>query len=302
MTPYVVFNGATGGLGARFGAALRERGLSASRLNTRLGDAAGLIEELDQLTVDPESRLVLIQSAGMVSVPECEQQPEAAHDINVTRTIDAVRTFVEWATARRIASRVLFVSSAHVYAASEPGERLTESAPTAPRSVYATTKLEAERGLTALADVFGIEIAVCRVFGAIGPDQRPHYLLPGLINRVRTGDLIGVPGLDYVRDYLDTRDIARHLASVSALTGSVVVNVCSGEGTRIGDLLDELLALIHAEDPAALEDARSRVSAAPGRDTDVPWSVGDPTLLAELVGEPIRSIPLSTTLADAVGI
>ena len=160
--------------------------------------------------------------------------------------------------------------------------------------------------MSALADGYGVDLTIGRVFGLIGPDQRPDYLVPGLIRRVRTDDLASVLGLDYVRDYSDTRDVSRHLASLALLTsdgpqrGATLVNVCSGEETRIGDLLDQLLSLVYGGDPDALEEARGRVGAAPGRPTDISWSVGDPSVLADLIDGPVRSIPIAETLAEAL--
>lgn len=305
MTPHVVFNGATGGLGQHLRAALVVDGLSATQLGSRLGDAGGLTDELGRLHIEGGSSLVLIQSAGMVSVGECEENPTRAFDVNVTRTTDTARDFVEWSIDRNIAPGIVFVSSGHVYAPPEPGERLAESSPTQPGSVYAQTKLEAESRMLDIAGVYGIGLAIGRVFGMIGPDQRPHYLLPGLIRRIRDHDLSEIPGLDHVRDYLDARDISRHLASLASLASdnqnrSVIVNSCGGEPIRIGDLLDQLLEIHFVADREALDEARNTVSAAPGRPSDVPWSVGDPSLLSQLVPGPIRAIPIEDTLTDAL--
>ena len=304
MTPLVVYNGGSGGLGRHLGGALAAAGLASQSLASRLGDSEGLVDELDALSVDPDAAVTLIQSAGMVSVRECEERPEEAHDINVTRTTDTVRTIAGWAADRNSRLRVVMVSSGHVYAAPQPGERLTESAPTDPRSVYAQTKLDAERQAALLADNAGVDLVITRVFGMIGPSQREHFLLPGLINRVSTGDLAAVPGLDYVRDYLDARDIAGHLVSLAvepiAELDGPIVNVCSGEETKIGDLLDALLETMYAEDAVALDEARRVVGPAPGRPTDVTWSVGDPERLSQIVPGPIRSISVTATLKDAV--
>ena len=153
-----------------------------------------------------------------------------------------------------------------------------------------------------LAEDQDARLIIGRVFGLIGPAQGEHSLLPGLIRRIRSGELSQVPGLEFVRDYLDARDVARHLTGLAGDTQASpgLVNVCSGEETRIGDLLDTLLTLEFAEDPGALDEARRKVGAAPGRPTDVAWMVGDPSLLEKSADGPIRSIAIVETLADAV--
>ena len=302
MTPFVVYNGATGGLGRHLGPALAERGLPATALGSRLGETDDLADELERLPVEPGVPVTLLQSAGIVSVDASEGNPERAFDVNVTRTGETALAFTDWTLANGHEPGIVFVSSGHVYAPPQTGQRLNESSPVEPRSVYAATKLEGEERLRALAADQDAALVIGRVFGLIGPGQAEHYLLPGLIRRVRSGDLSNVPGLNLVRDYLDARDVARHLAGLAsdAQASPEMVNVCSGEETRIGDLLDELLAQEHRDDPAALEEARGQVSAAPGRPTDVTWSVGDPSLLADITDFPIRSISIAETLAEAV--
>jgi len=307
MTSHVLYNGATGGLGRHLGAALADQNLSPWPIRSRLGDTTGLTAELDDLPIEHGSSLTFIQSAGMVSIIECEENPAETYDVNVSRTTVTVETFVKWSIANGSTPGILFISSGHVYAPPPQGNRLDESSPVEPRSVYARTELEGENRMRTLSAEHDLGLAICRVFGMIGPDQRHHYLLPGLIRRIRTGDLAAIPGLDYVRDYLDTRDVSRLLASLTAhLFGTdnerrvSLVNVCSGEEIRIGDLVDELIALFYEDDPEGAQKAREAVGTAPGRPTDVTWSVGDPSLLTTLVTDPIRSIPITDTLADAL--
>lgn len=307
MTPAVVYNGHSGGLGRHFDAALANHHLAAWPLHSRLGDTAHLSAELQRLPIDPGSPVTFIQSAGMTSVSACETDPALAFEVNVNRTATTVSTFIEWSTANNNRPGIVFVSSGHVYAPPKPGALLQESSPVEPQSVYAKTKLEGEHQIRSIATEHGVDLTIGRVFGMIGPDQRSHYLLPGLIRRIRSGDLAEIPGLDHVRDYLDTRDVSRHLASLaSAQSGSehdrheILVNVCSGEETRIGDFLDQLLSLFYEDDSEALRQARSRVGAAPGRPTDIKWSVGDPTLLSQVVPGPILLTPIADTLAEAL--
>ncbi len=306
MTPLAVYNGASGGLGRHLGPAFVDRAVVATPISSRLGDTTGLEAELARMQIEPGSPVTFVQSAAMVSVRDCEEHPAAAFDVNVTRTMATIGAVVEWAAGHDSALRVVFVSSGHVYEAPDPGSRLTESAPTQPRSVYAQTKLEGEERVAALIGDHDLDLVIGRVFGMISAGQRPEFLIPGLISRIRRGDVAAVPGLNYIRDYLDARDVARHVASLAVdpiatlhEEGELLVNVCSGEETRIGDLLDALLALSYPSDTRLLAETRRRVGSAPGRPSDIEWSVGDPAVLAQVTPGPIRSIPMPQTLADA---
>ena len=139
--------------------------------------------------------------------------------------------------------KVVYASTGHVYAAPAPGSRLSEDADTNPRSVYAETKLSAERELSRLCRTHKVPLLVGRVFGLLAPHQAPHYLLPALIERVRTRNVNAIPGLDFVRDYLDARDVCNDLLKLAESPwpqGLYVTNVCSGEAVSIRDLLGRL--------------------------------------------------------------
>lgn len=257
--------------------------------------------------VAPGEPVTLVQMAAMVSVESCQQDPAQAHFINVEATGSTVAAFVDLATAQRLVPSVLFTSTGHVYRP-DSRHRLDELAPVDPQSVYAETKLQGERAITTIAEGQGTEAMIARIFGIVGPDQPPNYVLPGLISRVRASRLAGIPGLHNLRDYLDTRDVCRHLVGLArdlqtrGPRGTRIVNLCSGEATAIEEILNRVLEIQYSGDQDRLARARSEVSAAPGRPTDAHRVVGDPTRLLALVRKPIRSIPLSRTVLDAMAV
>lgn len=295
----ILYNGASGGLGRYVGPALRGRGAVA--LRARLEDREGLRRELAQLP-SLGGGVVLLQLAARVSVPACEADPEGTHLTNVVHVHDTVLDVVEWAGSRGLHPRVVYVSSGHVYAASPAGVRVAESSTTAPRSAYARSKLRAEEELRALASRRPFDLMVARVFGLIAPQQPANYVLPGLIRRVRERDLRGVPGLSYVRDYLDARDVCEDLLELGAVEdgaawGGSVVNLCSGEGVALAEILRTIARVLR---PGQEDELLSEVVEAPGRPDDVPWIVGDPSRFVALTRRQPRRISLEQTVRDAV--
>lgn len=268
-------------------------------LVSRLEDQPGLARELDE--IDPGERLTFIHLAARVSVPACEADPAGAYQTNVVLARATLTRVLDWAFDRGAAARVIYVSSGHVYAAPQGETRLTEGAPTAPRSVYARTKLAAEEAFTQQAQQQDAELVIARVFGLIAPRQAFNYVLPGLIERARSGRLDGIPGLDFVRDYLDARDVCENLALLSAMPRSStceIVNICSGIGITIRSLLEEVLTQF---EPANAYRLASEASAAPGRPDDIRWLVGDPTRFIGLTAARPQRIPLSQTVGESVG-
>jgi nucleoside-diphosphate-sugar epimerase len=294
----ILYNGATGGLGRYLAAPLARLEEPSHALAARLEDRSGLTAELAQLHPGPS--LTFIHLAARVSVPACEADPTTAYNINVDLAGSTVGTILDWATGLGASARVIYVSTGHLYAAQPDGSRATEDTPTLPRSVYAQTKLAAERTLRSLTSSRGAPFLAARVFGLLAPRQAPNYVLPALIERARTGNVQGVPGLDFARDYLDARDVCEDLLELAAADWpdrQVVVNVCSGVPVTIRELLRAVLDEIDAE---RAEGIAQEASAAPGRPDDVRWLVGDPGRFIRLTGSMPQRIPLSRTVADAV--
>lgn len=295
--PMIVYNGATGGLGQYLGAALAQRGLVAHAIRARMDDISGLVRELDGLKTSVS--VTFIHLAAKVSVPECEAHPAEAYRVNVGLAGSTLTAVLDWAEARQIDARVVYVSTGHVYAKPTQKTRVSESALTSPRSVYARTKLEAEHVMAQIASARGASLLIARVFGLIAPNQAAHYILPGLIRRVRNRDVEAVPGLDYTRDYLDSRDVCANLARLVVASWQPdgnLVNVCSGVGVTIRDLLREVAYVIH---PSEADDLASRATAGTARAADVEWLVGDPTRLVSWTQADPQRISRRTTIADA---
>ena len=99
--------------------------------------------------------------------------------------------------------------------------------------------------------------------------------------------------LDSVRDFTDVRDVVRayRLLVVHGVPGDVY-NVCSGEGVRIGDLAEQLLA-------RSARPLRLRVDPQLVRPVEVPVFVGDPAKLVDATGWS-RTVALDRTLADVL--
>jgi GDP-4-dehydro-6-deoxy-D-mannose reductase len=297
----IFYNGSTGSLGFYFAGALERQGLRGFALRSRLGDAEGTLRELRHAgATAEEGDTALVQMAARVSVPECERDPEAAFRTNVEQTAATAGVFLDWAASRGLRPRVVYVSTGHVYAAQPQAKRATEVDPTAPRSVYARTKLQAESTLRMLCAERQAPLWIARVFGLLAPRQPPHYVLPSLIRRAREGSLRGIPGLDFRRDYLDARDVCDclvHLALALPPSPATVLNVCSGRPVAIRDLLAEIAAALQ---PGREAELLQQATAAEGRPDDVPWIVGDPARFVALVGRDPQQRTLHRTVSDAV--
>jgi GDP-4-dehydro-6-deoxy-D-mannose reductase len=128
---------------------------------------------------------------------------------------------------------------------------------------------------------------VARIFNAIGPGM-PASLAPGrfvqsaLALKASSGTTTLTTGdLSPVRDYLDVEEIARalvRLARADTSDTAGIVNVCSGQPTRMHDVLDEILRQLGMD---LTPEREPRLLKGPA---EIPVSVGSTELFRRLTG------------------
>ncbi|MBC8371846.1 MAG: NAD(P)-dependent oxidoreductase [Planctomycetes bacterium] len=219
----------------------------------------------------------LIHLAAISSPPVCEANPELAQAVNVEgprKLYQAI--FDKWPECP-----IVHVSSGHVYKPSM--HDLSEDEELVPVNVYGRTKLDGE----AMAREFqskGHKITVVRPFNHTGAGQLPMFALPSFAMRLAKleadgGGELAVGWLGGVRDFLHVADVVDTYLAVLAHAGEVdLVNVCSGKGQVIGELLDGLLE--HFDDSVKVVSDESRMRG----DADANRLVGDTSRLEKLVG------------------
>lgn len=181
----------------------------------------------------------VVHLAGIGSPTGCERDPARAFEAN-TRS---VWNLLEALTGSGGLGHLTLGSSAAVY-----GVRsgvLDESLPPEPSTTYGASKAAAE----VLAAQYGrwneAPVALARLFNLTGPGM-PGTTLPGEVaTRIAAAEAAGeeavaieVRNPDHLRDFLDVRDAARAVALVleGGLEGPV--NVCSGGGTGVSEVIE----------------------------------------------------------------
>jgi dTDP-6-deoxy-L-talose 4-dehydrogenase (NAD+) len=118
--------------------------------------------------------------------------------------------------------------------------RLTESDSVEQVTPYAGAKA-ALRDLTAeLSRSNVLSTAWCRIFNVTGPGEHPDRFVPLVTRALLRGLPIDLTDGNQERDFLDVRDVAAALVAVSRARLSCPVNVCSGEGVRLKDMVSDM--------------------------------------------------------------
>lgn len=186
--------------------------------------------------------------------------------------------------------KMVFSSSAAVYG--NASGAISEDAPTVPISPYGATKLVGEQIITAAANAWPLRAASLRYFNVGGTgyndlaDSVALNLIPICFDLIEANTAPIIFGDDYdtadgtcVRDYVHVLDVAEaHLAVLDALPsdpGNVVLNIGTGVGTSVREMVDAMIAVSGTDLAVDVQDRR------PG---DAAAVVGDVTAIKKLAG------------------
>ncbi len=174
-------------------------------------------------------------------------------------------------------SKVLLVSSCHVYAPSD--ERRQETDPIVPQGRYGLSKHLIEQ----LAPHYQgqLDLRVARPFNHLGTGQRPELVVPSLLRRLASAaktdrSPIQMAGLNSVRDFIDVRDVVSAYLAILDLESPAqrTFNVCTGRATSIEDVVRTVLELMGRQREIYFQGN-------PNSTDDIPFLVGDPKRLAK---------------------
>ena len=123
-------------------------------------------------------------------------------------------------------------------------ELLSEATtPLRPQSLYGTAKHAAHELLEAAAAETGVSVAWARLFSIYGPGEQDGRLVPSVLTALRAGDPALVSEGTQVRDFLHVDDAARALLALLDGPAIGAVNVASGVGVPVKEVVATLADL-----------------------------------------------------------
>jgi GDP-4-dehydro-6-deoxy-D-mannose reductase len=225
----------------------------------------------------------VIHLAGVAAVGAASTDPGRAWAIHVDGTRNLAQTILDHAPR----CWLLNVGSGLIYAGTaKSGQPLDENALLAPIDDYGVTKAAADLALGALVRR-GLRVVRLRPFNHTGAGQTEAFAIPAFAMQIarieaRLADpVLRVGNLEAERDFLDVRDVARAYAltvqRTDDLKSGLILNAASGIPSRLGDMLQTLLALSRVTITIEHDATRMRAS-------DLPRIIGDATRARELLG------------------
>ena len=190
----------------------------------------------------------------------------AAHSPDLRTCLDVnaalAAELLKAVAAHRKPPRVILVGSAAEYGLVPEGmQPVAETHLCAPRTDYGIAKYT-QSLLGFAAAMRGQQVLVARLFNPVGVGMPSGLALPSFARRIvqaAPGSSIRVGDLSAARDFIDVEEAVRLLLGLADMPNWPwpVVNICSGQAYRLGDLLAGLVAAsgaeVHVEtDPALL--------------------------------------------------
>jgi UDP-glucose 4-epimerase len=237
---------------------------------------------IDRIFADHSDIGAVVHCAALIVVPESVKQPLRYFRENVSKTVSLLEHMI-----RNGCRQLLFSSSASIY---RPGDDFSvdEHAPVEPTSPYAQSKAMIDSIIAGCAAAGELEAVSLRYFNPIGADPQmrtglqtlnPTHALGKMIEAWENGTVFPVTGADWptrdgtgIRDYIHVWDLAR--AHVNAITrletvlsasespGYQVINLGTGTGTTVRELLDAFSCVIG--EPLACQEVGRRPGDAVG--------------------------------------
>lgn len=158
-----------------------------------------------------------------------------------------------------------------------------DGTPLAPSTLYGTAKDATRRLITAICAQHQVSCAWGRIFFPYGVGESPNRLIPSLIGAFRGERApFGVNARAY-RDFLHADDVAEGLVTLLTSNASGAYNVCSGEPTRLAEVVTTLASLLGA-------DPRPILSLTTDRHGDPPLLFGESLKLRTLGWAPALTL------------
>ncbi len=211
----------------------------------------------------------IIHLAAIVGDPACKKEPELARSVN----LDATCALIDGARRHGVRD-FIFVSTCSNYGISDPGQLATEQSPLNPVSLYAETKVEAERYLLQYAGPSFIPtgLRLATVYG-VAPRMRFDLTVNEFARDAALGRKLVVFAEKLWRPYVHVKDVAAAiqlvLESPEAARSGQVFNVghttenyqkqrlCELLQARVPDLVVEYVA--QGNDPRSYRVSFERI-------------------------------------------
>ena len=175
---------------------------------------------------------IIIHLVGLADAGIAQKEPEKSFRLNVLSLHNVLE-------ACRIigGKKIIFPSSAAVYGMPDTLP-IKENFPLSPTNIYSWHKYLCELLIKGYHDNFGLEYVILRLFNVYGKGNKG--VITAFLKLVAKGETIKSFGPYQFRDFVYAGDVAQAFfkSAVYAKANNRIINIGTGKGTQIRDVLD----------------------------------------------------------------
>jgi UDP-glucose 4-epimerase len=206
------------------------------------------IADQEKMTQALSGQEAVIHLANYIVVPESVERPVDYAENNVVNTVK----LLEAMRAARV-QKLIFSSSATVYGETK-NLPIKETDPLGfANNPYGASKVAMEQFSATYQKNWGMDTSILRYFNPFGPNENHEpetHAVPNFIKSTLQKQPIPLYWKgEQVRDFIYVEDLAAAHVRALELEGLHVLNVGTGQGTKVADLVKQIFSIVGYEVP-----------------------------------------------------
>lgn len=193
--------------------------------------------------------------AALIAIPYSYLAPKDFVDTNIQGTLNVMQ-----ACRDENIRKVVHTSTSEVYGTALYTP-IDEKHPLQGQSPYSASKIGADKMAESYYNSFELPVATIRPFNTYGPRQSARAVIPSICSQILSGKTeIHMGLLSPVRDFTFVQDTVNGYLKIAQSDRSIgeIINIGSGKGISIADLLKDIMELTGKDISIISDDERIR--------------------------------------------
>lgn len=193
---------------------------------------------------------IVFHLAALIGIPYSYIAPESYVNVNIKGTLNVLQAGLE-----NNIGKIVHTSTSETYGTAEYTP-IDESHPLKGQSPYSASKIGADKLAESYFRSFDLPVATIRPFNTFGPRQSARAIIPTIIAQALAKSEVHIGSLSPVRDLTFVKDTVNGFIEVGTSENSIgeVINIGTGSGVTIGELLKRILRILEKDEICVFED------------------------------------------------
>lgn len=215
---------------------------------------SGNIEDSYFVAESVNGKEVVFHLAALISIPYSYLSPISNVRTNVEGTLNVMEASRNFGV-----KKIVHTSTSETYGTAIYTP-IDEKHPLQGQSPYSASKIGGDKIAESYHLSYNLPVATIRPFNVYGPRQSARAIIPAIISQALTRDVVRLGDLAPIRDFTFVKDTVRGFIQIaeSDKTAGETINIGSGQGITIANLVKKILTLMNCDKQILQENERFR--------------------------------------------